>query len=586
MEGQMAAAVTETERDDRSPGLVETYRSVWRHRRWRWLAGSTIVSLFGDMLYFVAMTVYLTDGPNPAAWLAASVLARLVPYVVLGPIGGVIADRVDRRVLMVGLAAARGGLFAVMAVAVALDGPRWALVALLALNATAGAFYEPARGAAIPQLVPESDLAAANAAESGLAQLSWFVGPALGALLMLVTDVSVVLAIDALTFALQALMLMKLGRLVPLAAPAREGTGEPERASPLATMWREVKGGAAVTFGDRGMRGLVLVNFAATLAFGAETILYVLVASERLDLGAEGIGYLLAAQGVGGLIAAPLSARVGNSSNAGRWLLLVAVLLGAPMIVVSLTESLALVVALAVIEGAAAVVFDVAAMTLVQRAVPESTMGRVLSVQDALITFGQALGSVGAPVAVAAVGLSFGLQVAGAVVLASVALFGTAVLALAVRTDAERRRLAAAAAELAQIPVLASFEALDIERLARAGSRLSVAAGTDVIVAGEQPDDLYVVRSGQLRVEVAGGVPDGGAAPPDLGPGDVFGEIGLLRGIPRTATVTAVTDTELTVIDGHVFVAVATPGASTEPLLTGLRTRLSRTHPHLVEVAA
>lgn len=580
----MATAVTEAA--DRSPGLVATYRSVWRHRRWRWLAGSTIVSLFGDMLYFVAITVYLTDGSDPAAWLAASVLARLVPYVVLGPVGGVVADRVDRRVLMVGLAVARGGLFAAMAMVTAFDGPRWLVVALLALNATAGAFFEPARGAAIPQLVPERDLAAANAAESGLAQLSWFVGPALGAVLTMATDVSVVLAIDAGTFGLQALMLVRLGRLVPFSPADRDGADEPDRASPLTTMWREVRDGAAVTFGDRGMRGLVLLCVAATLAFGAESILYVLVAADRLDLGAEGIGYLLAAQGVGGVLAAPLSARVGNSPRAGGWLLLVAVLLGAPMIIVSFTESLELVVALAVIEGAAAVVFDVAAMTLVQRAVPEATMGRVLSVQDALITLGQAIGAIGAPVAVAAVGLSFGLQVAGGVVLVSVVVFGSAVLGLAVRTEAERRRLAAEVAALGEVPALASFETLDVERLARAGTRRGVVAGTDVIVAGERPDDLYVVRAGRLRVDVAGGAPDGGVAPPDLGPGDVFGEIGLLRGMPRTATVTAVTDTELTVIDGRVFVAVAAPGAAVEPLLTGLRTRLSRTHPHLVEASA
>ena len=104
-----------------------------------------------------------------------------------------------------------------------------------------------------------------------------------------------------------------------------------------------------------------------------------------------------------------------------------------------------------------------------------------------------------------------------------------------------------------------------------------------VIVAGDAPDDLYVVDSGRLGVVVAD-PPAGAAPPPDLGPGDLFGEIGLLRDIPRTATVTAATDVELTVIDGNVFVAVATPSAATaEPLLGGMRARLTRTHPHLVE---
>lgn len=148
-------------------GLIAAFRSVWRHRRWRWLAGSTVVSLFGDTMYVIAITVVLLDGPDGAFWLSAGLLARLLPYVILGPLGGVVADRFDRRTVMVSLATFRGLLFAGMAVLVLGDGPKWLLIALLAISAAAGAAFFPARGAAIPQLVPEGDLAAANAAENG-----------------------------------------------------------------------------------------------------------------------------------------------------------------------------------------------------------------------------------------------------------------------------------------------------------------------------------------------------------------------------------------------------------------------------------
>jgi CRP-like cAMP-binding protein len=101
-----------------------------------------------------------------------------------------------------------------------------------------------------------------------------------------------------------------------------------------------------------------------------------------------------------------------------------------------------------------------------------------------------------------------------------------------------------------------------------------------VVAEGEPADDLYVVRSGTLTVTVAGAAEQ----PPDLGPGDVFGEIGLLRGGVRTATVTAVDDVELDRISGTMFVDIATPSASAaSPLLGGMRTRLHRTHPHLAE---
>ena len=97
---------------------------------------------------------------------------------------------------------------------------------------------------------------------------------------------------------------------------------------------------------------------------------------------------------------------------------------------------------------------------------------------------------------------------------------------------------------------------------------------------GDRPDDLYAVRAGLLSVTTSTAV----GPIPDLVAGDLFGEIGLLRDIPRTATVTAATDTELLRIDGPVFVAVVLGGAAPpDPLVRGVGRRLGRTHPHLVE---
>lgn len=560
--------------DDANIGIVATFKSVWQHRRWRWLAGSMVVSLFGDFLYWIAIAVYLTDGPNGAAWLSGSLLARLLPYVLLGPLGGAIADRVDRRLILVGADVGRGALFVGVAAIMASGGPRLAVVLTLGLIASLGALHAPARSAAIPQLVPESDLAAANAAEAGLSQLSWFVGPAAGAALATVIEPSAVMLVDAATFFVSALMCTQLGRLIPVADGDRDGDG----ASLFRSMGADIASGARFVFRQRGVRSLVLLNALATLVFGAEQILYVLVAVDRLDLGAEGIGYLLAAMGVGGILATPLSARVSNSPRIGRWFVGVTVLLGLPMLGIAFTDLPAVVLALAVVEGAAAVVFDVVWTTLMQRAVPESSMGRVFSLSDAVQTLGQTIGSIGAPVLVAAVGLSAALGVSASALLVTAAVLAPAVLALAARSDGERRRLASTTAWLARVPELAAFERVDVERLARATTIRSVAAGEAVITVGDAPDDLYVVRAGSLGVVVPGGRPDG-TQPPDLEPGDLFGEIGLLDDVPRTATVSARTDTELAVIEGKVFLAVAQPGPATEPLLRRMRARLQVPHP-------
>jgi len=349
----------------------------------------------------------------------------------------------------------------------------------------------------------------------------------------------------------------------------------------LAAVLGDIGAGARLAFRERGLRSLMVVNAVATLAFGAEQVLYVLVAADRLGLGAEGIGYILTAMGVGGIVGAPLSARASNSRHIGWWLIGTGALVSVPMIVVSLTEARWLVFGVSAVEGAAAVIFDVVALTLMQRAVPEHAMGRVFSLSDALGTLGQTIGSVGAPLLVSVAGLTVALQASGGVALATVVLAVPALLALATRTEGERRRLNATSRALGGVAELAAFEPIELERLARAARPMSVAAGTAVITAGDPPDDVYVVRSGRLRVEVP--APHGAAAPPDLGPGDLFGEIGILRGIPRTATVAAVDDVELTAIDGAVFAAVASPSTGTEQLLGGVRNRLRRTHPHLVE---
>lgn len=557
--------------NDEVPGALASFRSVWRHTRWRWLLGSTVVSLAGDFLYWVALAVYFTERDDATFWIAASLLARLLPYVFISPFGGALADRVDRRLLLVWIDLARAALFVAMAAIVAFDGSPALVVGVLALISTGSAIYRPARVAAIPQLVPESDIAAANAGEEGLAQLSWFVGPALGAVLVTVLDPSLVLMIDAATFVVSALMVARIGHV----GGRRTVSADSDEPSP--SLLDDVRDGARLILGNRGLAGVTVMTTAASFAFGAEQVLYVFVAADRLDLGAEGVGYLMAAMGVGGLLAAPIAARVGNSARGGAWLLGSGTLISLPLVLIAFTDVPAIVLGLAVVEGGAAIVFEVLSLTLLQRAVDESMMGRVYSVFDSVGALGQTIGSVGAPVLMSIVGLSAAMQVSGAVALVLMLVLAPAVLALARMTDQTRRRHRATANWLGSIPELAAFELAELERLARASRDLSIGAGDDVITEGDEPDMLYLVRSGSLGVQTSSPrVP--GVNPPDLRPNDLFGEIGLLRGIPRTATVTALVDTDLLGIDGAVFVAIATPNAAaTAPLLGGMRTRLQRT---------
>ncbi len=555
------------------------FRSAWRHRRWRWLLASVVVSLAGDLLYWVALIAFLVDGAGAgegASWVAVALLARLVPSVLLGPFGGTVADRMDRRRLLVGLDLARAAVFLAMAAVIAVDGSRILAVGLVALSAAASTVYRPALVAAAPFLVTEDDLGAANAAQASLAQLSLFVGPALGAALVAVMDPAIVVGIDAATFVVSALLVSRIGDV----GGGRRSWAFGGSEAPAGVL-RETVEGFTVVARDRGLVALVGLATVVLFAFGAQQVLYVLVARDRLGLGAEGIGVLMAAAGLGGILAAPFTGRLASSPRLGWVAGASGIATTAPLVLMAFVEVRSAAYALAVVEGAAAIVYEIALLTLLQRAVTEDVMGRVFSVQEAFEAIGETVGSVLAPVLAATVGLGVALGAVGATGVLVSLLTVPALVVLGVRLEARRAELRGMSDWLGR---LGEFDGMDLvgrERLARSATELDVAAGTVVLAEGALPDHLYVVRSGRLRVTTAAA----GAGPiPDLGPDDVFGEIGLLRGMPRTATVTAVEPCGLLRIDGRVFRSVALGEATRiDPFTGGMRARLGRTHPHLAD---
>ncbi len=124
------------------------------------------MSSIGDFIYAVTIVVYLIEETDSAGWVAASFITRMAVYSACGPIGGVLADRFDRRRLMMTLDIARAALMLAVLAVVAADGPPLATLALVTVAAALGTIYRPAAVSATPLLVPEDDLAAANAAEA------------------------------------------------------------------------------------------------------------------------------------------------------------------------------------------------------------------------------------------------------------------------------------------------------------------------------------------------------------------------------------------------------------------------------------
>jgi MFS family permease len=533
------------------------------------------VSGIGDFMYAVAFVVWILRETDSVTWVSLSVILRLAPPALLGSFGGVLADRVDRRRLMMtvdlGMAACMGGV-----ALLTLVGGRGAVVVAIALtvvNALLATPRRPAEAALTPRLVGEDDLAAANALTGAVAQIMWFAGPAIGAGILAIThEPGWAFALNALTFVVSATLVAGVRLPDGDASAATIDRSEPDGESPADgafAMWRDGLRAIRHTPGGVAVMGLIA---AVLLAYGFEIVLHVFVATERLGLGEAGLGTMTMVVGLGGLAGAPFTSRVASSRRPGTLLVVSGIALGISLGGLAFTTHRTVAYALLFLEGLGNVIFEVLSITMVQRLFGNDVLGRVFGVSDSLSTTAMLAGSIAAPVIVAGPGLETALVVGGGV-LAAWALLAWPRLSMAGRGTVDAMdALAPLVTRLGALGIFAGASTAVLERVARATTTVSVPAGTVVIRQGDPADDLYVIERGTCSVH------DLQTLINAMGPGHWFGEIGLVERRPRTASVTADVDTELLRIDGAEFLAALGDLAATpEPLTRGVRTRLART---------
>jgi hypothetical protein len=253
-----------------------------------------------------------------------------------------------------------------------------------------------------------------------------------------------------------------------------------------------------------------------------------------------------AAVGIGGLVGGFVALVLAAHGRLARDFAIGLALFGLPLALVGgLPIAVVAVVALAIL-GIGNSIVDVNALTIMQRAVPDAVLGRALGALDGLMLATLGLGSALAPALVGLVGPEASLVITGALL---------PVLALLTRPRlrAIDRSAAAPAATglLRGVPLLASLPEPLLERLARESAPASFPAGATIVREGDPGDRFYVVSSGTV-----------GILGREFGPGEAFGEIALLRDVPRTATATAVTDVSLVTLERAPFVAAVTGHAS------------------------
>lgn len=500
------------------------------------------LSIAAQWALIVALLVYAYD-LGGALGVGLLGLARTLPTLVGVPLATTLGDRHSRTRILVGIYLTALASAVVAAVALAMDAGLFAIMAVAAVNAIATAAIRPLQTTIIPGLARSPDeLIAANVASSTGEGIGLLIGPGFGGLL-LAFGTPVVAVAGAVGMALATVAVTQIQR-DPLV-----------RADVSAARMRAGRRGShGVLTGFRALRTmptvlLVIAVFGVQpFVRGALTVLIVVASIELLGLGDPGVGLLNAAIGLGGIVGAVGTILLVGRRRLAFVFLLALVLWGVPISVIGIVPLAWVAVAAMGAVGVANAVLDVAGLTTLQRIVPNDVRASVLGVFEGDVAAMAALGGIVAPILVAAFGIAGALVVTGAILPIAVLVTARGVLAADdIALVPERQlQLLRGVAMFAPLPISA------IEELAANLEPLTFAQNELLMQAGEAGDRFILIDTGTVEVEAQG------APVRTLGPGGSCGEIALLRGIPRTATVRAVTDVTAFGLSGADFVAAVT----------------------------
>jgi MFS family permease len=386
-----------------------TIRSALRYPDFRRLVSGLAVSQIGDYLYNLALVVLVYDRTHSAVWAGVTTAARVVPIVALGPLGGVLADRFDRRRIMIVCDLARMGLMILLAAMAAFQLPIVLAPVIAAVATGAAAPYVACVAAVTPRVVDDADLPGANATRSAVTGVGIVLGPALGGVLLLLGSPAVAFALNALTFGLSALAVLAI---------RAEGVFRPRRAAGRpGGILREVAQGAAALRAHPAALRLVGADTMCSVLYGAQTVLLLLV-SRRIGLGAQGYGYMFAAIGAGGLLGTALAGRASRSPRSRSVLAAALAMAGLPTLLLAVVRWPAAAIILTGLTGMGALLVEILTETTLQRELDEDVFGRAYGLAFPAAISGIVVGSVIAPALTALLGGSGALAAVGGAVLA------------------------------------------------------------------------------------------------------------------------------------------------------------------------
>ncbi len=517
------------------------FAAVLRNPALRRVEAAFLAFSIGEWATWIAIVIY-AYGRGGASEAGIIGFVQLVPSVIVAPAVGSLGDRFPRARVLIVTYVLQAAAMAAVAVALAAGWSSLVIYALATVTATAVTLTRPVQTAFLPEAVQTPDqLTAANVASGTIEGAGTLLGPALAGILVGIGGPGLVFAASAGGMLLGALAIVPVAR----AATRRHRPHPPDADTSIA---HELVAGLSAIRSDARLRGLAALLGSSWLLLGSLDIFYGVLAFDLLGLGEGGVGFLGAATGVGMLAGATLAVALVGRRGLGGPLVVAAMTFGGAVVLIGVVPGALLAALLLVVAGVGSQFVYISIQTMTQRVAPDAVLSRVFGVFEALMMAATAVGALAVPVLIALVGESGAFVVAG-LTLPVVALLAGRALILADRTAVLRP---AEVGLLRGIPMFAPLSAPVLEALAAGMVAERVPAGRTIIRQGDPGDRYYVLASGSVAVDVDG------RHVHDQGPGEGFGEIALLRNVPRTATVRAIDDVELYSLGSEPFLAALT----------------------------
>jgi MFS family permease len=402
-----------------SPALLpkeERMLAVLRQRDFSLLWFGGVLSVIGDYFLFVALPFFVYERTGSTLATGAIFIAQTLPRLIFGSVAGVFVDRWDRKKTMV-LSDLSRALILLPLLAVVAGAPVGLVYAVAFVEASVSMFFLPAKSAAIPNLVAERDLTAANALNSLTEDIPSLVGALLGGALLGIVGLSGLVLLDVATYLASALLISLIR--APTAAPDEEPEVSAEVAvSAWANAFGEWLGGLKLIGRERSVAVLFAVISVVTVGEGVVTVLMIIFFRDTLGGGAQEFSYFIAGYGVGGILGGLLLGWASRVIDEVRLFSLSLIANGIFLLAIFNIPILPAIVALSVLAGLTVIGWFVVSQTLLQKWVPDRYRGRVFGSYETtqaltmLVGMGLAVvleGALGVVVVLSAVGAVWSL---------------------------------------------------------------------------------------------------------------------------------------------------------------------------------